>query len=359
MARHRASHACFLRIFVECRDLFRAHAFGRQPLRNVDVAQSFDVGEHLGGAGSGGRAGGREGVADQHDSRLDMALADAEISRPNPDSAGHPERAHDLLDAGHHGAHRLLGGLHECHQPRVGHVAVDHEVDAHRAADRKYREVGHARTRPLRPVGQGREIECRAADRLDVEAQRDRVACADDLALDAQRPAQADIQAVGEDHQPRRDFLAVRQHEFLPFRAAGDPGSLGVDRLEIFGDLRPHGVDQRVVHHAVLVARLPGDDMAEARFPDFAVERGRAQGGVGKAGLVQQVELFAAELFAAQLRRIDGMRIDQDRRETVAPQHRGCGRPGETAADDCNIRVAHALPLDRGLINAPEKANKS
>ena len=43
-----------LRIVVELRDLCRGHAVGRKPLRNVDIAQPFDVGEHL-GAGPGDR----------------------------------------------------------------------------------------------------------------------------------------------------------------------------------------------------------------------------------------------------------------------------------------------------------------
>src|SRR4051794_18224872 len=64
-----------VRIAVEAGNLVRAHAVGRQPLRDMDVAQALDVGEHLCGAGSCRRAGGREGIADQHDSRLKVTLA--------------------------------------------------------------------------------------------------------------------------------------------------------------------------------------------------------------------------------------------------------------------------------------------
>jgi len=48
-----------------------------KPLRDVDVAQALDVGEHLCGAGPSRRAGGREGIADQHDARLQVTLAGA------------------------------------------------------------------------------------------------------------------------------------------------------------------------------------------------------------------------------------------------------------------------------------------
>ena len=40
----------------------------------MDVAEPLDVGEHLVGAGSGDRAGGLEGVADQNDAGLAMAV---------------------------------------------------------------------------------------------------------------------------------------------------------------------------------------------------------------------------------------------------------------------------------------------
>jgi hypothetical protein len=41
------------------------------------------------------------------------------------------------------------------------------------------------------------------------------------------------------------------------------------------------------------------------------------------------------------------VRVDQDRRDAGASQHRRRSRTGEAAADDCNIRVPHAVPLDR------------
>ena len=81
------------RIVVERRDLGLVHAVGREPGRNMDVAEPLDVGEHLVGAGSGDRAGGLEGVADQHDTGLAMARADIEIGRPDLDVAGNRELA--------------------------------------------------------------------------------------------------------------------------------------------------------------------------------------------------------------------------------------------------------------------------
>ena len=65
-----------LRIVVEFRDFLGVHALGREPLRNVVIPQPLDVGEHLGGTGSRSRAGGREGIADQDDFRLNMAFSD-------------------------------------------------------------------------------------------------------------------------------------------------------------------------------------------------------------------------------------------------------------------------------------------
>jgi hypothetical protein len=88
---------------------------------------------------------------------------------------------------------------------------------------------------------------------------------------------------------------------------------------------------------------LFGDDIAEAGFPDFAVECRGAQRRVRKAGLAQQGELIAAELLAAQLRRIGHMRIDQDGGYAGAAEHRRSRRAGEAATDDRDICVAHGL----------------
>jgi hypothetical protein len=44
---------------------------------------------------------------------------------------------------------------------------------------------------------------------LDVEAQSDRVAFADDATPDAECVSKADVQAICQYDQPRRDFFAV------------------------------------------------------------------------------------------------------------------------------------------------------
>jgi len=80
-----ASQACL--IGVERRDLGLAHALACEPLRNVDVAEPLDVGEHLIRAGAGNGAGGPEGIAHQHQARLLMAAADGEVGRADLDLA--------------------------------------------------------------------------------------------------------------------------------------------------------------------------------------------------------------------------------------------------------------------------------
>ena len=117
------------------------------------------------------------------------------------------------------------------------------------------------------------------------------MAGADDPPRNAEHVAKPEIEAVGQHDQPCRDFLVIGQHELLALRTVGNGDDLAMDRLDIVRDLRPHRVDQRVVHDAVLVARLPGDDIAEAGFPHFAVEGRCAQGGIGQTRLAQQGEL--------------------------------------------------------------------
>ena len=51
---------------------------------------------------------------------------------------------------------------------------------------------------------------------------------------------------------------------------------LGMEDRHVRRDLRAHGVDEGVVHHAVLVAGLFRYHVAETRFPDFAVDGRRA-----------------------------------------------------------------------------------
>src|SRR5664279_5336678 len=58
-----------LGVTVEPGDLFDVHAVACQPLRDVEIAQALDIGEYLGGAGSGGRAGGRKRIAGENQPR--------------------------------------------------------------------------------------------------------------------------------------------------------------------------------------------------------------------------------------------------------------------------------------------------
>ena len=91
----------------------------------------------------------------------------------------------------------------------------------------------------------------------------------------------------------------------------------------------------------MLVAGPFLNEIAETRDPDVAVQGGRLHHGVGEAGLSQDIDLAVAEFLAAQVGRIDLVRIDQDCGDASAPE-RGCdGGSGQSAANDCNIRVPH------------------
>src|SRR6266567_2882615 len=71
------------RIVVELHDLFLSHAVGRQPGRNMDIAEPLDVGEHLVGTGPGDGAGGCKGVAGQNDAGAAMTGVDVKIGWPD------------------------------------------------------------------------------------------------------------------------------------------------------------------------------------------------------------------------------------------------------------------------------------
>ena len=185
------------------------------------------------------------------------------------------------------------------------------------------------------------------------------MAGAEDLALDAEIAAQPDTQAIGQHHQPRRDGFAVGQRELLPLRAGRDIGDLGVDEFGGGRDFGPDRADQRVVHDAVLAARLLVEQIAESRDPVFAVMGGRAQHRIGDSGLVEAIELLvAADFFDAEVERIDLMRIDQDGRNPRASEHGGRGRAGKAAADDRNVGVLHGESQPGCDTFAPGMANK-
>ena len=67
---------------------------------------------------------------------------------------------------------------------------------------------------------------------------------------------------------------------------------------------------------------------------------GGAQHRIGHSGLVDTIELLvAANFFDVKVEWIGLMRIDQDRRNTRAPEHAGRGGAGEAAADDRDVGV--------------------
>ena len=212
---------------------------------------------------------------------------------------------------------------------------------------------------PFRKIGQRRKFEGRAADRHEVESDRDRMAGADDLALDAEIAAQPDTQAIGQHHQPRRDHFAVGQRELLPFRAGRDIGHLGVDEFGGGWDFGANRADQRVIHDAVLAARLLVEQVAESRDPVFAVMGGRAKHRIGDSGLVKAIELLvAADFFDAEVEWIGLMRIDQDGWNPRASEHGGRGRAGKAAADDRDVGILHGESRPRIASFAPRMANK-
>lgn len=159
-------------------------------------------------------------------------------------------------------------------QPGVVDLAVDEKVGPHPVSDREQRHIGDALLGPFRKIGQRGKLEGRAADRHHVKSDRDGMADAEDLALDAEIAAQSDAQAIGQHHQPRRDRFAIGQRELLPLRAGRDIGHLGVDEFGGGGDFGADRADQRVLHDAVLAARLLVEQIAESRDPVFVVMGG-------------------------------------------------------------------------------------
>lgn len=168
------------------------------------------------------------------------------------------------------------------------------------------------------------------------------MARADDSALGSKPAPQPDIQSVGQHDETRGNFLAIRQKQFLPVVAGRNRGHFRPDRFDLRGDLGANRIDQPVVEDAVLLAWPLVEQIAGARDPVFAVMRRRTQRRFGKAGLAKTLDLpVTAELFNAKVRRIDRVRIDQNRRSAGTPEHRGGCRTGKATSDDGNIRVLH------------------
>jgi hypothetical protein len=199
-------------------------------------------------------------------------------------------------------------------QPRIVDLAIGKQVGPHPAPDREQRQIGDPVARSLRAVGDRGKIEGGATDRSQIESERNRVACADNPALDSEPVAQPDIQSVGEHHEPRGNFLAVRQQQLLPLRARRNGYHLAEDRFDLGRNFGADGVDQCVVHDAVLPARPLVEQVAESRDPVLAVMGCGLKRRVGDAGLAKALDLLGtAQFFDAKIRRIDWMRVDQNR----------------------------------------------
>ena len=92
-------------------------------MRDVDVAEPLDVGEDLVAAGAGDGTGGREGISDQHDSRLAARVVHVEIDRADLQLTGDVEGAGDALEPGQGGVQRLSGCTAQLAQPGIVEAA--------------------------------------------------------------------------------------------------------------------------------------------------------------------------------------------------------------------------------------------
>ncbi len=172
------------------------------------------------------------------------------------------------------------------------------------------------------------------------------MAWAGDFALDSKRMTQADVQPVRQHNQPRNDFFAVRQRERLPLGAGLDARNLGFDEFDAAGNFTAHRVDEGVVENSVLVAgAMLVEQAAETRNPYTVVERCCTQHGFGQTCLAQNADLMAVEFLAAKIGRVDCVGVDQDRGDACAAKHGRSRRSGQSAANDCNIRLSHETPL--------------
>jgi hypothetical protein len=110
---------------------------------------------------------------------------------------------------------------------------------------------------------------------------------------------QPDVETVRKHDKARADVLTVRQRDDLPVRAGRDRRGLGVNEFGAGRNFGPHGVDQRIVKDAVLVARSLLYDVAKACDPAFFIEGAGSEHGVGYAGAAQDADLRPIELLAA------------------------------------------------------------
>ena len=247
-------------------------------------------------------------------------------------------------------------------QPGIVDLAIGEQVGPHPSSDRKQRQIGNAVARPFRKIGQRRKVEGRAADRHQVEADRDRMAGADDLAFDAEHCGAARHSSPLASTTSRAEIVSpFGQRELLPLRRwSRHRSTLAQIQFGGAGISARIARDQRVVHDAVLAARRLVEQIAESRDPVLAVMGGRAAAPNRRCPVLHEaIELLAAaQLFDAEVERIDLVRIDQDSRNPGAAEHRGRGRAGKAAADDRDVGVPHRESRSGDGYFAPGKANK-
>jgi hypothetical protein len=108
-----------------------------------------------------------------------------------------------------------------------------------------------------------------------------------------------------------------------------------------------------------LADRALVQEIAESGDPVFAVVGRLAQHRIGDAGPGKSFELgIAAQFFDAEVERIDLVRVDQDRRNPGAAEHRGSGRTGQAAANDRDVGMLHGRFRPERASFAPQKGKK-
>ena len=95
-------------IVVEGGDLFLPHAVAREPARDMHVAQSLDVGQHLVEPAPVAGHDVAKSIADKNDSRLPIAIAFIEIDRTDARKPRNFEPSGQLLQTRHGGKHRFF-----------------------------------------------------------------------------------------------------------------------------------------------------------------------------------------------------------------------------------------------------------
>jgi hypothetical protein len=188
------------------------------------------------------------------------------------------------------------------------------------------RVFAEASERAERPVG-----------RLEVEADRDRMATAD-LAAPAD---QARHHAARADHEPRRNLFAAGQRQDLVFVGQRDIRHLALQERDIVRDEVAQPVHQRTVFDAVFLDRLHLGEAAEPRHPDVLVAHRRRQHFVEHPGLAQRADMRLFELLAAKIRTARVERIDQCDVTAGTAEHRRGERARKPRAHNGDLGVAH------------------